>query len=56
MRPGSGADAFRTQVFYSSAKGASLAAQKMVALFNTADAKPLPTGNTGLLTLSTGRC
>jgi LCP family protein required for cell wall assembly len=52
--PGRWGRAFRTQVFYSKARGASLAAQKMVALFNSADAKPLPTGNTGLLTLSNG--
>ena len=52
--PGKWGRAFRTQVFYSKAKGASLAAQKMVALFNSADAKPLPTGNSGLLTLSNG--
>ena len=52
--PGQWARAFRTQVFFSKARGARLAAVKMVALFNSADAKPLPTGNTGLLTLSNG--
>jgi LCP family protein required for cell wall assembly len=52
--PGRWARAFRTQVFFSKARGARLAAVKMVALFNSADAKPLPSGNTGLLTLSNG--
>jgi hypothetical protein len=52
--PGRWARAFRTQVFFSKAEGARLAAVKMVALFNSADAKPLPAGNRGLLTLSNG--
>jgi LCP family protein required for cell wall assembly len=52
--PGRWARAFRTQVFFTEARGARLAAVKMVSLFNSADAKPLPTGNTGLLTLSNG--
>ncbi len=52
--PGKWGRAFRTQVFFSKAKGARLAAVKMVGLFNSADAKPLPTGNSGLLTLSNG--
>ena len=52
--PGKWSRAFRTQVFFSKAKGANLAAEKMVALFNSADAKPLPPGNTGLGTLANG--
>ena len=52
--PGKWGRAFRTQVFFSKAKGARLAAVKMVGLFNSADAKPLPSVDTGLLTLSNG--
>jgi hypothetical protein len=52
--PGQWAHAFRTQVFFSKARGGRLAAATMVSLFNSADAKPLPAGNTGLLTLSNG--
>jgi LCP family protein required for cell wall assembly len=52
--PGQLANAFRTQVFFSKARGGRLAAVKMVSLFNSADAKPLPPGNTGLRTLSNG--
>jgi LCP family protein required for cell wall assembly len=52
--PGQWAHAFRTQIFFSKAHGARLAAAKMVGLFNSADAKLMPGGNTGLLTLSNG--
>jgi LCP family protein required for cell wall assembly len=52
--PGRWAHAFRTQVFFSKAPRARLAAVKMVGLFNSADAKPLPAANTGLPTLSNG--
>ncbi|MEP6910971.1 MAG: LCP family protein [Actinomycetota bacterium] len=52
--PGPLARAFRTQVFFSKAKGGRLAAIKMVSLFNSADAKPLPPTNAGLQTLSNG--
>lgn len=52
--PGQWARAFRTQIFFSKARGARLAAVTMVGLFNSADAKPIPAGNTGLLTLSNG--
>jgi LCP family protein required for cell wall assembly len=52
--PGRWAQTFRTQIFFSGKRGARLAAAKIVALFNSADAKPIPPGNTGLLTLSNG--
>jgi LCP family protein required for cell wall assembly len=52
--PGQLARAFRTQIFFGKARGARLAAVTMVGLFNSADAKPIPAGNTGLLTLSNG--
>jgi LCP family protein required for cell wall assembly len=52
--PGRLAHAFRTQVFFSKAHGARLAAVKMVALFNSADAKALPGGTAMLATLSNG--
>jgi hypothetical protein len=52
--PGQWAHAFRTQVFFNKARGARLAAARMVSLFNSADAKGLPAGNTGLQTLSNG--
>ena len=52
--PGQWANAFRTQVFFSKARGARLAAAKMVSLFNSADAQAMPAGSTGLPTLSNG--
>ena len=52
--PGKWAHSFRTQIFFSGKKGARLAAVKMASLFNSADTKPIPRGNTGMLTLSNG--
>jgi LCP family protein required for cell wall assembly len=52
--PGEWARSFRTQIFFSEARGARLAATKMVALFNSADANALPAAATGLPTLANG--
>jgi LCP family protein required for cell wall assembly len=46
--------AFRTQVYFSPRKAGRLAAAKVAALFNSADAKPLPLRSRELVTLSNG--